>query len=54
LAVQSMKRIIGLAADGVVDPEIALELSSMCLESQDLQEGFTAKREKRSPLFTGH
>jgi enoyl-CoA hydratase/carnithine racemase len=54
LAVQSMKRIIGLAADGAVDPEVALELSRMCLESQDLQEGFTAKREKRSPLFTGH
>ncbi len=54
LAVQSMKRIIGLAAEGVVDPEIALELSRMCLSSQDLQEGFAAKREKRRPLFAGH
>ena len=54
LAVQSMKRIIGLEAEGAVDPGIALELSRMCLQSQDLQEGFAAKREKRAPLFTGH
>lgn len=54
LAVQSMKRILTLVADGGVDPEIALELSTICLESQDLQEGFAAKREKRRPLFSGH
>ena len=54
LAVQSMKRILNLAADRDVDPEIALQLSKMCLESEDLQKGFAAKREKRSPMFSGH
>ncbi len=53
LAVQSMKHIIGLVADGGVDPEIVMKLSRVCLESQDLKEGFTAKREKRRPLFIG-
>ncbi|MDG2046868.1 MAG: enoyl-CoA hydratase-related protein [Halioglobus sp.] len=54
LAVQSMKRIIGLEAEGFVDPDIALGLSKLCLASRDLQEGFAAKREKRTPIFTGH
>lgn len=53
LAVQSMKRILRQAAVGAVDPEVARELSTRCLTSQDLQEGFAAKREKRSPRFEG-
>jgi enoyl-CoA hydratase/carnithine racemase len=53
LAVQSMKRILQQAAAGAVDPELANELSTRCLESNDLQEGFAAKREKRNPLFEG-
>jgi enoyl-CoA hydratase/carnithine racemase len=53
LAVQSMKRILRMSAAGAVDLEVAGVLSARCLESQDLQEGFTAKREKRSPRFTG-
>ena len=53
LAVQSMKRILRQAAAGPVDAGIANELSIRCLKSDDLQEGFAAKREKRNPLFEG-
>lgn len=53
LAVQSMKSILRQAAAGVIDPDVARELSTRCLASQDLQEGFAAKREKRSPRFEG-
>jgi enoyl-CoA hydratase/carnithine racemase len=53
LAVQSMKSILRQAAVGSIDPEVARELSTRCLASQDLQEGFAAKREKRSPRFEG-
>lgn len=53
LAVQAMKRILSQAALGAVDPKLASELSTLCLESSDLQEGFAAKREKRSPKFVG-
>lgn len=53
LAVQTMKRILREAAKGPVDPEFAGELTKICLESEDLQEGFAAKREKRLPQFSG-
>jgi enoyl-CoA hydratase/carnithine racemase len=53
LAVQSMKSILRQAAAGAIDPDAARELSARCLASQDLQEGFAAKREKRSPRFEG-
>lgn len=53
LAVQSMKAILGQAARGSVDPVTAGEMVAACLQSQDLQEGFAAKREKRAPRFTG-
>lgn len=53
LSVQSMKRILNQAAAAAVDPEAARQLASMCLESQDLKEGFAAKREKRKPRFEG-
>ena len=53
LAVRSMKAIIDEVAAGVVDERLASELSTLCLESQDLQEGFAAKKEKRSPRFVG-
>jgi enoyl-CoA hydratase/carnithine racemase len=53
LAVQSMKSILRQAAAGAIDPDVARELSTRCLASQDLQEGFAAKREKRSPRFEG-
>jgi enoyl-CoA hydratase/carnithine racemase len=53
LSVQSMKRILRQAAAGVVDPAQVKALTTMCLESNDLQEGFSAKREKRKPRFEG-
>ncbi len=53
LAVQSMKTILRQAAVDRIDYQVARELSTLCLESQDLQEGFAAKREKRSPHFEG-
>ena len=53
LAVQSMKSLLRQAAVGPIDPELARELSARCLASQDLQEGFAAKREKRNPRFEG-
>jgi enoyl-CoA hydratase/carnithine racemase len=54
LAVQAMKRILRQVASGATDPHLARDLSSMCLQSKDLQEGFAAKREKRNPRFEGH
>ncbi|CAA0097034.1 Short-chain-enoyl-CoA hydratase [Halioglobus japonicus] len=53
LSVQSMKRILRQAAAGAVDQELAAELATKCLQSNDLQEGFAAKREKRTPSFDG-
>jgi enoyl-CoA hydratase/carnithine racemase len=53
LAVQAMKRILRQVAAGAVEPDLARDLSTICLQSSDLREGFTAKREKRSPQFEG-
>jgi enoyl-CoA hydratase len=53
LAVQSMKSLLRQAAAGRIDPDVARQLSTHCLGSRDLQEGFAAKREKRSPRFEG-
>jgi enoyl-CoA hydratase/carnithine racemase len=53
LAVRSMKRILRMSAMGAVDQCVAEDMSALCLASQDLQEGFAAKREKRRPRFTG-
>jgi enoyl-CoA hydratase/carnithine racemase len=53
LAVQSMKRLLGQTAAGNINYEVARKLAMLCLQSQDLQEGFAAKREKRSPRFEG-
>lgn len=53
LAVQAMKKILQQAASGSMDMEIAEALAARCLESEDLQEGFAAKREKRVPKFKG-
>jgi enoyl-CoA hydratase/carnithine racemase len=53
MAVQSMKAILRQAGAGGVDVNVARELADLCLESFDLQEGFAAKREKRSPRFEG-
>jgi enoyl-CoA hydratase/carnithine racemase len=53
LAVQSMKAILQQAAAGGIDMAQAQELSRRCAESDDLQEGFAAQREKRPPRFRG-
>lgn len=53
LAVQAMKAIIQQAAGASLDRAHAAELARQCLASEDLQEGFAAQREKRSPRFTG-
>ena len=53
LAVQAMKDILQQAAAGGIDRKRAVELSRRCAESDDLQEGFLAQREKRAPRFQG-
>ena len=53
LAVRAMKAILQQAAEGEIDREEATALSEQCLASSDLQEGFTAQKEKRKPLFRG-
>lgn len=53
LAVGAMKAILQQAAAGGIDMEEAKALSQRCLDSADLQEGFAAQKEKRSPRFSG-
>lgn len=53
LAVRAMKNVLAQAASGAIDMEKARELSTMCQESADLQEGFAAQRQKRAPRFKG-
>ena len=53
LAVQAMKTILQQAASGGIDFDEATVLSERCAESEDLQEGFAAQREKRRPNFHG-
>lgn len=53
LAVRAMKNILHQAAAGGIDIEQARQLSDQCLNSEDLQEGFAAQREKRRPRFRG-
>lgn len=53
LAVQAMKAILNGAASGRTDRAAANVAAQQCLESADLQEGFTAQREKRAPRFQG-
>ena len=53
LAVRAMKRILQQAAAGSIDQEEARALADLCSKSEDLQEGFTAQKEKREPRFKG-
>lgn len=53
LAVTAMKHILQQAAAGAIDVEAAALLAEKCQNSRDLQEGFAAQREKRSPRFSG-
>jgi enoyl-CoA hydratase/carnithine racemase len=54
LATRAMKEIILSAEGGEIDVQRASELARICDESDDLQEGFAAQKEKRSPHFAGH
>jgi len=53
LAVQAMKKILHQVASASVNVEEVGALTQRCWESEDLQEGFAAQREKRQPLFKG-
>ncbi len=53
LSVRAMKQIIQQAAGAGIDYEAAQRLSDACSDSEDLQEGFAAQREKRPPRFKG-
>ena len=53
LAVQAMKAILQQAAGGGIDMDQAAQMSQQCLDSEDLQEGFAAQKEKRAPRFSG-
>jgi enoyl-CoA hydratase/carnithine racemase len=53
LSVRAMKQIIQQAAGTGIDYESAQRLADSCSESDDLQEGFAAQREKRDPRFKG-
>ena len=48
-----MKKIIQQAAGTGIDYDVAQQLSDACSQSEDLQEGFAAQREKREPRFKG-
>lgn len=54
LAVKAMKELVQQAEGGAIDIARANELARICDESDDLQEGFAAQREKRAPRFEGH
>lgn len=54
LAVRAMKQILQQAAAGKIDEEDALARADRCARSEDLQEGFAAQREKRTPDFKGN
>lgn len=53
LAVRAMKAILQQAAAGAIDLEQARALAQTCTDSEDLQEGFAAQRERREPDFKG-
>jgi enoyl-CoA hydratase/carnithine racemase len=53
LATRAMKELVLQAESGTIDGARGAELSRICEESEDLQEGFAAQREKRMPQFVG-
>ncbi|EAQ98348.1 enoyl-CoA hydratase/isomerase family protein [Congregibacter litoralis] len=53
LATKAMKELVDQAGRGSIDIARATELARQCEESDDLQEGFAAQREKRMPQFSG-
>jgi enoyl-CoA hydratase/carnithine racemase len=53
LATRAMKELLINAGQGAIDSVRAAELTRLCSESDDLQEGLAAQREKRMPDFVG-
>ena len=53
LAVSAMLKIIRQAERGAIDFREARELVRICAESDDLQEGLVAQKERRAPIFKG-
>ena len=51
MAVTSMLEIIGQLEAGELDKDHARALAEACSDSEDVQEGITAQREKRAPRF---
>ena len=51
MAVTSMLEIIGQLETGELDKDHARALAKACSDSEDVQEGITAQREKRPPRF---
>ncbi len=54
IAVSAMKAISNMASTGMDDYDKAYEIAARCNQSNDLQEGLTAMKEKRSPQFSGN
>ena len=53
LAVAAMLKIIRQAERGGINVDEARELAAICSESDDLQEGLLAQKERRAPIFKG-
>jgi enoyl-CoA hydratase/carnithine racemase len=51
MAVASMLEIIRQLEAGNLDRDHARTLAEACSDSEDVQEGITAQREKRAPRF---
>ena len=51
MAVTNMLEIIGQLEAGGLDKDRAHALAQACSDSQDVQEGISAQREKRAPVF---
>ena len=51
MAVASMLEIIRQLEAGALDRDQAYALAEACSDSEDVQEGITAQREKRTPRF---